>query len=283
MINPVVPIPTIHLFAKLDHLLIDLLKSLSADDWDQHTISPQWTVKDIAAHLLDGNLRAISIARDGYQGDPPHNISSHRELVNYLNDLNTIWVLAYRRISPKLLIEMLEISNKEYTAYLQKLDPFGPAIFSVAWAGENESQNWFHIAREYTEKWHHQQQIREAIGLQFALMTPELFKPCIETFMRALPHTYKDMDADTGVLIKVEVAGDAGGTWFIEKTFAGWRFVKNLTNAEPAASITLPADIAWKVFTKAIQGELVIANNEVVITGNINLIKPVLSMLAVMA
>jgi uncharacterized protein (TIGR03083 family) len=279
--SQVVPIPTIHLFVKLDHLLIDLLKSLSADDWDQPTLSPQWTVKDVAAHLLDGNLRSLSIARDGYQGDPPVNVNSYRELVTYLNDLNTIWVLAYRRVSPPILIDMLESSGKEYASYLQTLQPFGPAIFPVAWAGETESANWFHIAREYTEKWHHQQQIREAIDLQYALMTPELFKPCLETFMRALPHTYKDVDAEIGTLVKVEVTSDAGGVWFIEKTFAGWRFVKNLTNAEPAATVTIPADISWKLFTKAIPASDVA--HKVLANGNLNLAEPLYNMLAIMA
>lgn len=279
--NPTVPIPTLHLFAKLDQLLIELLKSLSPDDWDLPTLSPQWTVKDIAAHLLDGNLRALSIARDGYKGDPPVNVNSYRDLVNYLNDLNTIWVLAYRRISPKMLIEMLETSGKEYVAYLNTLKPFEAAIFPVAWAGEKESQNWFHIAREYTEKWHHQQQIREAIGLQHVLMTKELFYPCIDTFMRALPYAYSKLEAAIGTLVKVEVTGEGGGVWFLEKTFSGWRFVKNLAMAQPAAAVTMPDNIAWKLFTKAVSATG--ANNDIKTNGDVNLIKPVFSMLSVMA
>jgi len=279
--TPVVPIPTIHLFGKLDQLLIELLKSLSPDDWDMPTLSKQWTVKDIAAHLLDGNLRALSIARDGYRGDPPVNINSYRDLVTYLNDLNTIWVLAYKRISPKILIEMLEATGSEYNAYLQKLDMFAPAVFPVAWAGETESQNWFHIAREYTEKWHHQQQIREAIGLQHALMTQELFNPCIDTFLRALPYTYKNFDATIGALIKVEITGEGGGIWFIEKTFAGWRFVKNLAMAEPSATLFMPTGVAWKLFTKAITADEV--QSAIEIQGDEELLKPVLSMVSVMA
>ena len=44
------------------------------------------------------------------------------------------------------------------------LPSHGRAIFSVAWAGESESENWFDVARDYTERWHHQQQIRDAVG-----------------------------------------------------------------------------------------------------------------------
>jgi uncharacterized protein (TIGR03083 family) len=279
--NPVVPIPTIHLFPKLDQLLIELLKSLSPDDWDMPTLSKQWTVKDIAAHLLDGNLRMLSLMRDGYGGDPPVNVNSYRDLVNYVNDLNTIWVLAYKRISPPIIIEMLEATGREYHAYLQQLDMFAPAIFSVAWAGDTESPNWFHIAREYTEKWHHQQQIREAIGVQHALMTPELFHPCIDTFVRALPYTYKDLDAAIGTLIKVEITGEGGGVWYLERIFDGWRFVKNLAMAEPSASVTMPTGIAWKLFTKAITANE--AGSEVETQGDIELVKPVLRMVSVMA
>jgi hypothetical protein len=57
---------------------------------------------------------------------------------------------------------------------LKELDPFAEAIFSVGWAGEEKSLNWFHIAREYTEKWHHQQQIRLAVG-QEQICTQETF------------------------------------------------------------------------------------------------------------
>jgi len=55
----VIPIPTLHLFPVLDELLIGLLKSLSADDWNKPTVARLWTVKDIAAHLLDTNVRTI--------------------------------------------------------------------------------------------------------------------------------------------------------------------------------------------------------------------------------
>lgn len=281
MINRVIPIPTIHLFSKLDQLLIELLKSLSPDDWDMPTLSKQWTVKDIAAHLLDGNLRMLAIARDGYRGDPPVNVDNYRDLVNYVNDLNTIWVLAYKRISPQIIIEMLESTGQEYNAFLQQLDMFSPAVFPVAWAGETESPNWFHIAREYTEKWHHQQQIREAIGMQHALMTPELFHPCIDTFLRALPHTYRNLDATIGALIKIEITGEGGGVWFIERIFGGWRFVKNLANAEPSASVNMPTGIAWKLFTRAITADD--AGAEIRTQGDFDLIKPVLNMVSVMA
>ena len=65
----------------------------------------------------------------------------------------------------------------------------GPA---VAWAGDKQSPNWFDIAREYTEKWLHQQHIREAVG-QPVLDERRWLFPVLDTFMRALPHVYRDI------------------------------------------------------------------------------------------
>jgi uncharacterized damage-inducible protein DinB len=82
-----VPIPTLHLFAKLDELLISLLQSLPADDWHKPTLARLWTVKDVAAHLLDGNVRAIAAL---HQYEPPvtTQINSYQDLVDFLNQLN---------------------------------------------------------------------------------------------------------------------------------------------------------------------------------------------------
>ena len=56
-------IETTHLFPVLDQKLIELLKSLSPEDWNKQTVAKLWTVRDIAAHLLDGNLRTLSLSR----------------------------------------------------------------------------------------------------------------------------------------------------------------------------------------------------------------------------
>lgn len=279
MAEQAVPIKTVHLFPVLDHKLIELLKSLSADDWNKPTVARLWTVKDIAAHLLDGNIRTISSAHQ-HPGDPPSSpINTYQDLVGYLNDLNVIWVQAMRRMSPKLLIELLEITGKQYSEVIAGLDPFAQAQFSVAWAGEEQSLNWFHLAREYTEKFHHQQQIREAVGRQ-GIMTAELFYPCIDTFMRGLPHAYRKVKAAEGTLIRVNVTGEAGGTWFLQYDGSVWVLDKT-ANVLPDAVVSLSPDTAWKVFTKAITPQSAIKISD--ISGNINLGENLFNLVAVMA
>lgn len=273
-----IPIPTLHLFPELDKKLIGLLRSLTPEDWHKPTLARLWTVKDIASHLLDGNVRFISMLRDGYFGDKPDQINSYQDLVNYLNQLNADWVKATRRMSPALLIELLESTGHQYIEGISRLDPFAPALFPVAWAGESESANWFHIAREYTEKWHHQQQIREAVG-QPGLMDKMFFFPLIDTFIRALPHTYHNVTASPGTTLQVRVTGDAGGEWTIIKTERGWEFTSS--GASASALAELDPDTAWKLFTKGITKAD--AENKIRIHGNQELGMHVLNMLSVMA
>lgn len=274
-----IPIPTLHLFPKLDEKLLELLKSLSNDEWSKPTLAKQWTVKDIASHLLDGNIRTLSFSRDKYIGERPEKINSYQDIVDYLNRLNADWVKATKRVSPTVLIELLEITGKEYIEQLNKLDPFAPAMFSVAWAGQAESPNWFHIAREYTEKWHHQQQIREAV-MKPGIMTQEFFYPLIDTFMQALPHTYRNVAAEPGNAVKVQITSDRGGEWILVRSDKNWLFQKNLS-ANPQAEIILDPDTAWKLFTKGMSGAE--AESKIKFSGNLELGKPILSMLSVMA
>ena len=60
------PVLAAHLLPKIESLLLDLLRSLSAEQWELQTLAPKWRVKDVAAHLLDTQLRKLSMVRDGY-------------------------------------------------------------------------------------------------------------------------------------------------------------------------------------------------------------------------
>jgi len=212
-------------------------------------VAKLWTVKDVAAHLLDTSLRTLSIARDGYTGDPPSNIQSPADLINYLNKLNADWVAAAKRISPGVLINLLEASNKQQYDYMSSLVPMEQAIFSVGWAGEEVSANWFHIAREYTEKWHHQQQIRDAVSKP-GIMTPELYHPFLDTFMRALPFHYRNTAATEGTLLQFTLTGPGGDDWYLVKKETVWELTGSPTTT-PTAHTTIDGSVAWKLFSKS--------------------------------
>lgn len=279
MIHHVIPIEVLHLFPKLDTKLFELLYSLSPEEWHRQTIARKWKVKDIAAHLLDGNLRTLSMFRDNYWANKPEHINTYKDLVIYLNEMNAEWVAASKRLSPLVIIEMLERTGKQYSDFLATLDPWEDAVFSVAWAGEEISKNWFHIAREYTEKWIHQQQIRDAVGKP-GLMTKELFYPFINTFMCGLPQTYKYVDVPTGTSVEVVVTGDIGGVWHINKTDEGW-VLRHFTRLEPNALVEIDPETSWRLFSKGISPEE--ALEKVSIKGDEDLGKIALGMVSVMA
>jgi hypothetical protein len=210
---------------------------------------------------------------------PEAPIENYRDLVNFLNQLNADWIRAARRISPRLLIEFLEVTGARVCELFKSLDPFAPALFGVSWAGEQESQNWFDIAREYTEKWHHQQQIRDAVGAP-ALTSRKWLFPVLDTFFRGLPHTYRETQADEGSSVLFTVAGEAGGAWTLMREGGAWKLYTGESDG-PVCEVRMDQDAAWRLLTKGLSREEAEARIE--IAGDDRLGKPILGMLAVMA
>jgi uncharacterized protein (TIGR03083 family) len=279
------PIFVTELFCQIHGELLSLLRNLSGDDWGKPTAARLWTVKDIVAHLLDTDIRRISSRRDKAPRVTPETpIESYSDLVNFLNQLNADWVGAARRISPGLLIEFLEITGPQVCELFKSLDPFAPAPIGVLWAGERESQNWFDVAREYTEKWHHQQQIRDAVGAPPLTGRKWLF-PVLDTFLRGLPHTYRETQADEGSSIVFIVAGEAGGAWSLKREGGAWALYVGGDGADcdvrPDCEVRMDQDAAWRLLTKGLSREEAAARIE--ITGDGRLGEPVMGMLAVMA
>jgi uncharacterized protein (TIGR03083 family) len=273
-----IPLDLVHLLPVIDRKLMELLHSLTPGEWQQQTVAKLWKVKDVVAHLLDGNIRILSMLRDDYQGESP-NIQSYQDLLDFLNGLNADWVKALKRVSPSMLLLLHETTGKPYCDYYASLDPFDKSPFAVNWAGEDESKNWMHIAREYTEKWLHQQQIRDAVN-QPGLLTKELFYPFIDTFMMALPFTYRDVDAAEGTSVAITVSTEIGGSWFIKKENDKWVLSKGMT-ANPTTQVIIDPDTAWKLFSKSIRPENVM--DVVKINGDKDLGEKTLGMVSVMA
>lgn len=280
MLRPVEPILIAHMLPELHGELMQLLRPLSRMGWLWPTPVPDWDVHDVVAHLLDTDLRRVSSQRDGYRpapiGPPP---ASYAELVALLNRMNDQWVVASRRISPTILLDMLDLIAPQAHAFLASLDPMAPAAIGVAWAGEQQSANWFDVAREYTEKWHHQQHIREAVGAPLLVERRWLY-PALDTFMRGLPHAYRDLAAPDGTDLTVAITGDAGGEWTLGRRDGAWRLFWGAAPA-PAARAELDDDTAWRLFTKGLEPEH--AAPYLTVAGDEQLGRQLLHLLAIMA
>ena len=274
-----IPIDTRLLFKPLQKKLIELLKLFGNEDWNKQTVAKKWKVKDVASHILDTQLRVLSMQRDGYHGEETPTINKYEDLVDWLNKLNSDWVNASKRLSPQTLILLLEFIGDLVSDYYESLDPWGEAVFSVVWAGESKSFNWMHLAREYTEYWHHQQQIRAAVGKN-GIMTREFFYPAMNTFFQALPHTFRDVKADEGTTIEVHITSEVGGTWFLTKEVNNWKLVLETTKKR-SASVNIPIELSWVLFSKSIRPHEI--EDKIEIMGDEALGKKVLEMVSVIA
>ena len=189
--------------------------------------------------------------RDSYFGENSQ-IASYSDLVAFIQRMNSEWITATKRLSPEIIISLLETAEKEYYTFIKKLELDKPAIWPVAWAGENESYNWFDIARDYTEKWHHQMQIREAICNKSDIFNPKFVKPVYEIFMNALPFVYKDVEAEDKTLIIIHIVGKCGGTWHLYRNNNKWELSDGKCGLVKT-EVTIKDDIAWKLFTNSIR------------------------------
>jgi uncharacterized protein (TIGR03083 family) len=279
-LKPLEPIDTAPLFAPLGAELLKLLRSLRPQQWTLPTLCPGWEVRDIAAHLLDSGLRRVAIDRDGHLSPPPEEpIRSYADLVVFLNRLNAEWVSAMRRLSTASLVEHLELLEARLPGVFAALDPHAKAHFSVAWAGEEESRVWFDLARELTERWHHQQQIRLAVGAP-PLRDPRWSRPVLETFLRALPHRYRATEAPGASAVEFRIHGAEDYLYTLQREADSWSLWQGDT-AGPLASADLDEETAWRVLTHGMTAEE--ATRRARLQGERRLLDPFFHTLAVMA
>jgi hypothetical protein len=106
------------------------------------------------------------------------------------------------------------------------------------------------VAREFTERWIHQQQIRDAARRPLLNDRWALY-PVLDTFMLALPNALRDVAAPNGANVHLTIRGDAGCTWIVRMTEDGWEFGSD-RGVQPFASVSLDQDTAWRLYTKGI-------------------------------
>jgi uncharacterized protein (TIGR03083 family) len=246
--RPLTPVDTLPLFVPLSEALLSLLRGLTPEQWQAQTVCGDWTVKDVAAHLLGGNLGRLSVSR----ADCDAKSLSGDELVAFINRSNASWVTDAARIGPSLLIDFLARTDRQVAEFFETLPPDAPSHIGVSWAGDAISPNWFDIAREYTEKWVHQQHIRDAVHLPGA---PEaaMMSPVLDTFMRALPYTYRSVSAPDGTALNFTLSGNAGDHWTLCRHGDEWQLFSGLS-PNAACHVWLFQVAAWRLFTKGFDG-----------------------------
>jgi uncharacterized protein (TIGR03083 family) len=270
-------IETAQLIAPLKRELLNVLRQLRAEDWEKPTLAPRWRVRDVAAHLLDGELRRLSMARDGHRMTVAP-VTGYSDALALINGLNATGVSYAERLSPALIADLLAVTGDWLARYFTNLDPLGDAAFPVAWAGESRSTNWMDVAREYSEHWHHQMQIRVAVGAPLLLNDPWI-GPLLDVSVRALPVSYKDVAAADGTEILLAVETDPVREWTLLRDASRWILTPGAAR-NPAASVRVDADTAWRLFYNALTVDE--AHGRVRIDGDAALAEPLLRVRSVM-
>jgi uncharacterized protein (TIGR03083 family) len=254
--------------------LLGLLHMLGDDEWSAGTVCTGWSVHDVALHLLGNDL--------GRLGQPSAaalaGAETFEELAATIEQSNEAWVATARAMIPATLVpDLLALTGGKLDVALATVDLQAPGV-AVRWTGSGPTPCWLDLAREYTERWLHQAQIREAVGRQ-PLQHRRWLHPVIDTFVRALPQAYDDVAAQVGTSVAFVVTGDAGGRWWLRRGPDRWHL-------EPAperpadATVELPADAAWRFMARL--GDVDAARASAVITGSRALGEPALSAVAVM-
>ncbi len=120
----------------------------------------------------------------------------------------------------------------------------------MSWAGEDASAGWFDLGREFTELWHHQAQIRLAVGAA-PLPDPRFLAAVLDVALRGLPHAFRDVAAEPGDAIALDIDGASGGRWTLARETTRW----TLWRGEPDAPVTrlrLSDDAAWRLLFNAL-------------------------------
>jgi len=229
------------LIAEIHADLLALLASLRDTEWAAPTEAGRWTVKDVALHLLDGDLGQLSMGRDGDVSGLLDDRGDYRRFVAALDAKNQRWVEAAGGLSPRVVTGLLRWSGEQVGRYYATVDLGGPA--RVSWASGAPVPLWLHLAREMTERWVHQQHIRDAAGRpgDHDRFLPEV----LATFAWAFPHQYRP-EAPAGTAVQLDFG--SGGSWLLTREAGCWVLGEGAI-PRPAAALRMPPQLAWRQLT----------------------------------
>jgi hypothetical protein len=94
------------------------------------------------------------------------------------------------------------------------------------------------------------------------LKEPYFFTPILDAFVRAMPFTYQDVIRPEGTRVTLEITGDSGGLWTIQREGEDW--VLYMGTKQPVdTKVTIGQEDAWRLFTKGIDPATVRARSKV--------------------
>jgi hypothetical protein len=206
-------------------------------------------VKGIALHVLGDDLSLLSRQRDA---EPP-GVSiapgaSFDELFVALDRFNEHWVSAASFLSPLVVIELLRLSG-EWTELFYGTVDADRAGEVVAWIGPDPQPYWMLAAREYWERWIHQQQIRRAVD-RSGLHDAGFVLPAVAVAMRGFPQGLAAFPAPAGTAVTLALT-DADAAWTVGCDGERWTLYDGAP-ADPTVRLPVDLETAARVFSRAL-------------------------------
>jgi uncharacterized protein (TIGR03083 family) len=225
--------------------LIAFLRGLSDKQWVTPTAAPGWRVKDVALHLLDDDLGWLSRLRDGDSSGLLSGFGDHAGFMDALSAKNQRWVDGASGLSRRVVVDLLRWSGAQMDEYYASTDLLRGS--DVGWASAEPAPAWLDFARDLTERWVHQRQMRDAVGLP-GTYADSYIGAVLSTFVWAYPHQYRAQAARGA---EVELDLDAGGRWHLRSDGNGRWDLEAGPAREPSAAVTMTSEAAWRCLTAA--------------------------------
>ncbi len=216
--------------------LLELLRDLTDEEWATPTECPAWSVKGLALHILGDDLSLLTRQRDHSTDSLTLFAEDHPGLTfrELLDGFNEHWVSGARFLSAPLLIELLDLVGQWSADFYEGvgLDTISgePVQF---FATLDLSPYWQVIAREYSERFIHQAQIRRALGRPE--VDGELLAVAAEVHAHLLAAWAREFAPPAGAT--VAFAAGAAGRWVLTREADGWAVDAGGTDADGTISV----------------------------------------------
>jgi uncharacterized protein (TIGR03083 family) len=260
--------------------LLELLRGLTAGDWERPTECPEWNVKGIALHILGDDLSLLTRQRDASVDSLTIFAADHPGMTfrSLLDGFNEQWVTASRFVSTELLIELLRLVGDWSEAFYRDVGLETIARESVGLFAETEpSPYWQVIGREYVERFVHQSQIRRAVGA--ADLDGDVVTWAATVIVHILAAWMRDYVPESGATIEIDL-GRPAGVWAWERATDRW-VVREGGAVSAAARIAVAPAATVRLLSRGMSPEdalgiLTVDGDEALARGAIEIVLPLL-------
>jgi uncharacterized protein (TIGR03083 family) len=228
--------------------LLDVLRSLEPADWTRLSPCPGWTVLGLVAHLVGDDLSYLAWQRDGHRGTVPPAGLDEASFITWIDDLQSEWVHAARRLSPALVVQLLEWTDEPMASVVMSQDPSARDAL-VSWAATGPVPVWLDHGRELCERWIHRQQILQSLG-EASDLRFDLALPVLDSLRWAYPHRLAEVGRPAGSTVRISVAGPGMDIeWWLANDGAEWTHQDSTPTTPPIAVVSMSAEQAWRQLT----------------------------------